>query len=80
MKVCIQNDGKHGYSTRITSCETGQELQYVTKAVITFEASAEAPTADLIMVYPVVDIIADAEIKHVCPCCGRPVDEEGKPL
>jgi hypothetical protein len=25
--------------------------------------------------YPKVDVIADAEIKHVCPCCGQPVEK-----
>ena len=80
MKVRITNDGKHNYNTHFTSIETGQELLYVTKATITFNASQEAPTADITMLYPEVDIIADAEIKHVCRCCGHPVDEKGKPI
>lgn len=79
MKVCIQNDGEHFYNTRITSCETGQEMQYVSEATIHYKADQPIPTAELTIIYPVVDIIADAEIKCVCPCCGRSVDAEGKP-
>ena len=80
MKVRIVNDGKHFYNTRFISVETGEEMQYVSEATIHFKADGKTPTAEFTMAYPVVDIIADAEIKRVCPCCGRPVDEKGNPI
>ena len=76
MRVRIQNDGKHFYKTVFTSVETGEKMQYVASATIHLKADEPLPTVELVMVTPVVDIIADAEIKRVCPCCGRPVDEE----
>ncbi len=79
MRVRIVNDGKPGYTTRIYT-EDGRALEYVTEADIHYEASAEIPTVKLTMILPMTDLIADAEIKHVCPYCGRPIDEEGKPI
>ena len=80
MRVRIVNDGKHVYNTRFTSVETGEEMQYISEATIHFKADDKLPTVELTMIHPTVDIIADAEIKHVCPCCGRPVDEKGRPI
>jgi hypothetical protein len=80
MKVRIVSDGKSRYGTHLTSVETGEEMQYVTEATIQFEGGKPYPTATLVIASPEVDMIVDAEIKHVCPYCGRPVGEkEGKP-
>lgn len=73
MKIRIQNDGGPGFQTKITSVETGQTLNYVTEADIHIEwgATDSIPTVRLTQLFPVVDIIADAEIKQICPCCGQ---------
>lgn len=76
MQVRIVNDGQHFYHTQFTSVETGEELQYVTEALIRYKAGEPLPTVQLTMIHPSVDIIADAEIRHICPCCGRDMPEE----
>jgi hypothetical protein len=73
MKVRIQNDGKPGYLTDITDAETGQAIEFVTRLELEISSSRKSvPSAVLYVAYPVVDVIADAEIKHVCPVCGKP--------
>ena len=76
MRVRIENDGEHRYATKITDAETGKELEHVTSAIIQFDAKEDVPTAILFLHAPVVDVIVDAEIKQVCPCCGREKVEE----
>ncbi len=71
MKVRIQNDGKPGYTTQVTNAETGEVLDLQVTEV-TIKASKEIPYALLTSILPVVDVIADAEIRHVCPYCGKP--------
>jgi hypothetical protein len=82
-KVRIQNDGQAAYFTKITNAETGEDIPMVQRVKLVYDARDRAshpPRAILTVAYPLVDIIVDAEIKHVCPYCGHPVDEEGKPI
>jgi hypothetical protein len=73
-QIRIQNDGKPGYTTQVTDAETGEKLDFqVTE--ITIKAKDEMPYAILTSLFPVIDVIADAEIKHVCPCCGKALKE-----
>lgn len=78
MKVRIQHDGKGpaGYNTRITDAETGEPLGYVQRVEMDIQANGDPVTAILTIAMPVIDVIADAEIKHVCPCCGREQEQE----
>ncbi len=74
MKVRITNPGKPGYMTKISNAETG-ELLDLQVTEVTIKAKDDMPYAILTSIQPVVDIIADAEIKQVCPCCGRDVEQ-----
>ncbi len=83
MRVRIQNDGSHGYDTKITDAETGVEISQVAALTWTFDCNDKQfngmPKALLTIFDPVVDIIVDAEIRHVCPVCGRDVVEGDTP-
>lgn len=78
MKVRITHDGNGpaGYNTKITDAETGEPLGYVQRVEMDIQANGDPVIAVLTVAMPVVDVIADAEIKRVCPCCGAPQDEE----
>ena len=80
MKVRIQNEDGLSYNTKITDIETGKDLEYIGYFELSGEASSGPLKVRLTQYWVAVDVIADAEIKHVCPCCGRPVDEQGKPI
>lgn len=73
--VKIQCDG-NPHTMRVTDTETGQDMQ-VTSVNLSMNASERYPDVTLTVALPALDLIADAEIKHVCPCCGR--DVEGVP-
>lgn len=72
MKVRITNTDGKGYTTKITNAETGEDIPGVFRMVLI--PAGHAITAQ-IDAYADVDIIADAEVRHICPGCGRPVDE-----
>lgn len=77
MKVRITHDGNGpGYNARVTDAETGEPLGYVQRVEIDIQANSDLARAILTVAMPVVDVIADAEIKHICPCCGREQEEE----
>ena len=80
MKVRIQNEDGQSYKTKITDIETGKELEYIGPIEVSGDAGSGPLKARLTQYWIAVDIIAEAEIKHLCPCCGRSVDEEGKPV
>ena len=74
MKVHIFNDGQRGYMTKITNAETGEMLDlHVTE--VSIKVHDAIPHAFLTSIFPVVDVVADAEIKNVCLACGRPTEE-----
>ncbi len=73
MKVRIVNNGQHANMTQITEAETGRHLD-LQLTEVTIKVGDDLPYAILTSIEPVIDIIADAEIKQVCPCCGKPVD------
>jgi hypothetical protein len=69
-RVRIQNNGEAGYMTQVTDAETGEKLEIgITEVCI--KAKDDMPYAILTSIFPVIDIVADAEIKHVCPYCGK---------
>jgi hypothetical protein len=79
MKIHIVSNG-NARSTRITDAETGEDLSgHLLVTEIHIDARDTFPHAILTCAMPPVDLIADAEIKRICPCCGRPVDEGGNP-
>lgn len=78
MKVRITHDGSiaANYNTYVTDLETGKQLEYVMHVGLDIPANHDPITATITVAAPTIDIIADAEIKHVCPCCGAPQDDE----
>lgn len=71
MKVRIQNDGTAQYNTKITNAETGEDIEHVLRVDIKpLEAQKEMVEAVITIALPMIDVIADAEIRHVCPYCG----------
>lgn len=78
MKVRIQHDGSiaANHNTCVTDLETGKPLEYVMHVGLDIPANKDPITATITVAGPEIDIIADAEIKHVCPACGTPQKEE----
>lgn len=76
-RIRIQNDGQPGCMTKITDADTGKELEWQTFRVTLDASYKELPLAIVYVYLPVVDMIVDAKIRHVCPCCGRAVEEPG---
>jgi hypothetical protein len=76
VKLHIQNDGQPGYMTKVTDAETGKELDWQIFRVELDANWKELPTAIVYCYMPAVDIIADAEIRHVCPVCGKSEEEK----
>ena len=81
IRIRIQNGGTEGYNTKITDAETGSEVESVGSLTWSFDCNdrshfRDMPRATLTVFDPVSDIIADAEIRHVCPACGRDVEDE----
>lgn len=78
MRVRIQHDGKNigGMHTCITNAETGELIDYVQSVELEMQATNDPIIARITVAVPILDIIADAEIKRVCPCCGTPQKEE----
>ncbi len=75
-KVRILNEDGTAFKTRIIDMETGEELERIGRVEMNFDASSGPITARLTQYWVGVDIIADAEIKQVCPCCGKSVQEQ----
>src|ERR1700694_1848152 len=74
-RVHIVNNGGPGYTTEIRDAETGEMLDRVTGIHVELDIDVKNMPKAIITTYaPVVDVIADAEFKQVCPCCGRPVE------
>lgn len=81
MKVRIVTNDKPGapvmpgWATQIMDAETGEPVEGVYK--ITVNMDMKHPITALVYAYaPIVDVIADAEIRHVCRCCGHPIEQE----
>jgi hypothetical protein len=76
-QVRIKNDGKPAFFTEVTDAETGEKIEMVTKLTFTFDAKdRQTPMALLYVAMPVVDVIVDAEIRYICPVCGKPTEED----
>jgi hypothetical protein len=75
IRVRIVNDGKPGYMTKVTDVETGQAIDRLKTIYVHIDAEKET-TASLVVYSPVVDLIVDAEILHICPCCGREAEND----
>jgi hypothetical protein len=75
-RIRIVNDGKPSYDTQVTDAETGVPLERVTRVELIFDAKDPRVQAVLTIYEPVVDLLVDAEIRRVCPCCGRSLLED----
>lgn len=74
-RVRITNDGQPSWLTKITNAETGEEIPRIRNITIRMNNDL-IPSAYITTEMPIVDVVVDAEIKQVCPCCGRPTEEQ----
>lgn len=63
---------------RVVDTATGQEIPEVGDIEISMRVG-DVVRAKLTVLVPQVDVIAEAEIEHVCQMCKRPLDEIGAP-
>ena len=82
-KVRIKNDGLPAYMTEVTDADSGQSIDCVQRIDLVIDVTEPSnrramPYATMLVGFPVVDIIADADIKHVCPVCGKPTADEAE--
>jgi len=70
-KVRVFNDGKPAYMTTVTDIETGEQMENITDVDVHISMRDPYPYALLTVATPTVDVIVDAELRRVCPCCGR---------
>jgi hypothetical protein len=70
--VRIFNDTGIGYGTKVTDAETGEEVKNVAFISLNF-GPCDRMQAIIHVINPVIDVIADADIRQVCPCCGQMV-------
>ena len=75
-RVRIVNDGKPGYMTQILDADTGQLIDWQMYRVSLDARPHEETKAIIFVDSPIVDVTVDAEILHVCPCCGREDDSQ----
>jgi hypothetical protein len=76
-RVRIVNEGKPAHETRVTDAETGELIEHVTRVELVLAAGdRHLPQAQITTFMPVVDVIVNAEISAVCPCCGQAVDQQ----
>jgi hypothetical protein len=74
-RVRIFNDQRAAYNIKVTDAETGALIENVSR--ISFDVRTKDPMrAVLYIASPIVDIIADADIRHICPCCGKEKDRD----
>lgn len=70
-KIKIENDGRPSWDTKISVAETGEPLEQVKRVELVFDAAEKNPPTAVVYCYlPIVNVIMDAEIKHLCPYCG----------
>jgi hypothetical protein len=77
-RIRVQYNGGPGWSTKITDYETGKPLDSLT--AFSWSVDLNNPDlrdgiATLIVFQPSIDIVVDAHVKNVCPCCAREVEE-----
>lgn len=74
-RVRIFNDTGMGYSTIVSDAETGARIEGVTFISLNIR-SIERMQAIIHVANPVIDVVANADIRHVCPCCKREMTDE----
>ncbi len=83
VRVRIQHDGGPAYAMRVTDVNTGKTIENISGMHWSFDLNDRAcdygrpPVVKLTVHDPIVDVIVDAAVRKVCPCCGRPVEEQG---
>jgi len=79
IKIHVQNNGGPAMDTKITDANTGRELENVSGLswiVDLNDPSLRNGKITLTLWEPIIDVIVDAEIKKICPCCGREKEAE----
>jgi hypothetical protein len=72
MKIRILNEDGISYKTKIINVETGEELEGVGCVELNFYAQSGPIQARITQYWTPIDVVVDAEIRQVCPCCGKP--------
>ncbi len=74
-RVRIVNHGGPAHLTEVTDTDNGEKVENIARVDLSIVPVKEPVKAVITVNAPIVDVIADAEIKHICPCCGKPKEE-----
>ena len=74
-RVKIVNPGGPAHLTEVTDAETGAKVENVARIDLSIVPVKEPIKAVITVNDPVIDLVADAKFKRICPCCGRPKEE-----
>lgn len=74
-RVRIESDG-HLIGSRVTDEATGARIPDVRSIVFRVDASGHPASAEIEILMPQISVAAQAEIRRVCPYCGRPEPDE----
>lgn len=75
-QVRIISDDGIGYNTRIIDTETNEDITAGLRVNSIHIKADEIIKAVMVAYPPKIDVVAEAEIHHVCPYCGREMPEE----
>ena len=76
--VRIEHNGVHrANAIKVTDVQTGKEIRHITKVLIDINQGNmnDRLKATIEFYQPVLNVIADADIIEICPCCRRPMEE-----
>lgn len=79
IRVHIFHDGTHpGWDVKVTDANTGKEFGHIKRLTIELNPDNFSDPLRAIIHFsrPLLDIMAEADITEVCPCCRRPVNLE----
>jgi hypothetical protein len=74
-RIKIENDTGIGYQTKVTDAETGEMIERVAKVSMVMDTHS-ALVAELTVYAPIVSVLAYAQIRSICPCCGAAIEED----
>ena len=76
-KVRITHNGEGpAYNVQVKDLQTGRYLAARSLSLSVGPGTWEEPFKVFLEVnQPIIDLVVDAEIRSVCPCCGREVED-----
>jgi hypothetical protein len=77
VKVHITHSGNGpAYNIQVKDLQTGRYLAARSLSLTVGPGDWDEPFKVFLEVnHPIIDLIADAEIRSICPCCGREVED-----